>query len=342
MTKPNHFHGYLKCRLVHRRGLSFIQPDIFFGTRTSNEFFIPQYFSINLISFMDNDECECCIFIDLQDRTRLDVRFTSRSHLVTYKDGSMIYKCVFSPTQKDNRPKPSGKWKYRAPNQYLLRLYHHTNEIGHRGITNSQQIWSCPRNIQGNLWIKNIAYGYFTDLSRIQNSFDLSLVAMSSSGVTGLLPINAPNDPHYATFIPVPEQQAIERSFSMPFWISSDLIAPNNLWLKKPSGELPYYETVFPNILRVGVRPSTNLQINNREIHVPEKNIKQLKYIIVGDGDSGDGLVSAVREETSSEKAFIECSFRDTDMLKFWKRNANTNPYDPKHPELAIFTSQET
>lgn len=69
----------------------------------------------------------------------------------------------------DQAPSPTGIWRERN-GIYELKLYHHTNEAGHRGITASREIWGSRRNIRGNLWLNNIAYGYFTSLERISAS----------------------------------------------------------------------------------------------------------------------------------------------------------------------------
>ena len=182
MTSSHKRRGYIKCRLIHRPGISFIQPDILFGSRTSRSFFIPYFFSPNQVGIFGEDDIHCCISIDLSNGARTMVEFSNQDYMTSFQDGSMIYRCIYSLIRGSKFPEASGKWRHRKSDQFQLRLFHHTNDEGYRGITSSQAIWGSRRNIQGNLIFKNIAHGYFTNLPKIRNTLDLELIAMSHSG----------------------------------------------------------------------------------------------------------------------------------------------------------------
>lgn len=336
-------HGYIKCRLIHLDGRSVIQPDILFGDRMRGHFFIPHFFDPNQIAFFEGGEEDFCrLTVVVRNAVCLRVGFFKRDHLVTFADGSVIYKCVFSKIDGDGDPPVDGRWRQRGDQRFQLKLFHHTNETGHQGITESCEIWGSRRNIQGNLWLNNIAYGYFTNLPAIRTEVDLLEIAMSSSGLTGLIPTNAPYHPRYATMVHIPQQMAADRSLSMSFWIDADLIAPNHLWIHRPMDQPAYYEAVLPRVFRVGVKPDATLLIDGQEIRVPEQDQKLFEYVIVGNADTHEGLEAPYHEEETTDVAAIERFAADDEIIGFWQRNANTNQFDGRIIEHAELDAEET
>ena len=160
-------------------------------------------------------------------------------------------------------------------------------------------------------------------------------IAMSSSGLTGLIPTNAPYHPRYATLVPIPQQEAAQRSRTLSFWV--DLIAPNNLWSHSPVGQFPYYEVVLPSVFRVGLQPNADMLIDRQIICVAEQDRKIFEYVIVGNADSYEGLRAPFNEENVAERAVIEQLAGNDEIIGFWYRNQNTNLVDSRRIEQADF-----
>lgn len=330
-------HGYIKCRLIHMPGRSVIQPDILFGNRVRGHFYIPQFFDPNHIAFFGGEEDCCRLTLVVRNKICLRVGFFKRDHIITYSDGSVIYKCVFSKVDGEGDPQEDGRWRQLKNHIFQLKLFHHTNMEGYKGIKKNQEIWGSRRNIQGNLWLKNIAFGYFTNIPSIQTEEDLQKIAMSSSGLTGLIPTNAPFHPRYATLVPIPQQEAAQRSRTLTFWVDVALIAPNNLWLHSPVGQFPYYEVVLPSVFRVGLQPKADMLIDRQIICVAEQDRKIFEYVIVGNADSYEGLQAPYNEENATERALIEQLAGNDEIIGFWHRNKNTNLVDSREIEQAEF-----
>ena len=334
--QPKWKHGYIKCRLIHLGGRSVIQPEILFGNRYHGQFYIPQFFDPNQIAFfVGGAEDFCRLTLIVRDRILIRAGFFKREHFVTFPDGSVIYKCVFTIIDGEGDPQIDGRWRQRAEDRFQLKLFHHTNEKGYQGITESRSIWGSRRNIQGNLWLNNIAYGYFTNLPAIRTETDFLEIAMSSSGLTGLVPTNATYHPNYATMVRIPQQMAADRSRTMPYWIDADLIAPNHLWIHRPMNQPAYYEIVYPRVFRIGVQPDAILVIDGQEISVPESDRKLFEYVIVGDADTQEGLQAPYHEEETTDIAAIERLAVDDEIIGFWQRNANSNQFDGRIIEHA-------
>ena len=331
--------GYIKCRLIHLPGARIIQPDILFSSRIFGaKFWVPTYFDPCRLAFLGDNDGESYFSFTVAGGSGVELLIVAqRSDLVRLgNDGSAIYRCRFAHTARSRGPVQwCGKYLEKR-NRYLLRLYHHTTEAGRTGILSSGEIWSSFRNIKGDRFLNNIAYGYFTDVTRIQTEEDLLRVAMSSSGLTGLLPINAPESPNYARIIEVPQQQAADLSCSLRFWIDAEFLAPNHIWVKRPAGKPAYYEIVLPNVFRVGCEPGENLGFTSgREIYLRDGAGKRFEYVVAGDGDTHDGLVAPYHEEETASLAHIEQLAGSEEIISCWHRKANTDQYSNRRPELA-------
>ena len=330
-------YGYIKCRLIHMEGRSIIQPDILFDNRVRGNFYIPQFFDPNQIAFLGDEEDFCRLTLVVRNEICLRVGFFKRDHIITYPDGSVIYKCVFSKVDGEGDPQVDGLWRRPRSSVFQLKLFHHTNEKGYEGITKSQEIWGSRRNLQGNLWLKNISYGYFTNIPSIQTEEHLLKIAMSCSGLTGLIPTNAPYHPRYATLVAIPQQEAVHRSRAMSFWIDADLIAPNHLWVHRPLGQPVYYEVTLPSVFRVGLQPDANMLIDRQIICIAEQDRKVFEYVIVGNADNDEGLQAPYNEEDTKERALIEQLAGNDEIIGFWHRNAKTNLIDSRNIEQAEY-----
>lgn len=108
--------GFLKCRLVHMKDRSFVMPDLLFSAKMRGEFFAARFFTGNQIAFFGGDGSAdfCHLAVDLMNGTRVQVAFFRNDVVRTCRDGSVIYRCAFSPTGKKAMPQPCGKWRRRG------------------------------------------------------------------------------------------------------------------------------------------------------------------------------------------------------------------------------------
>jgi hypothetical protein len=329
--------GIIKCRLIHMDGRSVVQPDVLLSTdRRGNAFYIPRFFDANHIGFFDEPENNFCRFtVVTENEVVLRIGFFARDRIRTCADGSVIYRCHFSRVSGNTSPKSSGTWReYRG--KYQLKLYHHTNSTGYEGITRSSEIWGSRRNIQGNLWLNNIAYGYFTSVDRVRSEQDLEAMAMSSSGLTGFVPTNAPYHPIYASMVEIPKQTAADRARTIALWIDCELLAPNHLWFHMPMDRPGYYEIVLPKVFRVGLMPGENIRIAaNHQVEVTDASRRIFEYVIVGDADTHPGLQAPFHEEETTQVAAIEPLRGDQEIIECWKRLANSDQFNNRLLEYA-------
>ncbi|GGF58719.1 hypothetical protein GCM10011332_10380 [Terasakiella brassicae] len=333
-------HGYLKCRMIHMAGKSVIQPDILFANGVTKHFFVPQFFYPNQIFFLDEDTGFCTIHIAFPNDTVFRIIFFSEGLTKRCSDGSLVYKCAYAISEGHQNVTPTGVWKLKDQ-KFLLKLYHHTNDAGKKGITTSKEIWGSKTNIQGNPVLQNIEYGYFTSLGTINNEMDLMSIAMSGEGIAGFLPTNAPNAPAYGTFITVPTKQPTELSQTLWFWVDCELIAPNHLWFHRPIGEMPHYELVLPNVYRVGIKPSATLPFTGKFLTLNDQNRKVFNYVIVGDADAYNGLIAPFNEEESECIGKVQLIGDCDDIISTWKKLANTDQFSGRNVEMVQFPSKD-
>ncbi len=335
--------GYIKCRLVHLADKSFVVPDVLLASGLRKRFFSPKFFQPNQILWFGGDDSGdfCRFVITLGGHVDVNVAFFRRSVVKQCEDNSFIYKCAFGPVQEGKSLEAQGEWR-RRNDQFEIALYHHTNAAGEAGIRASKEIWSSPWNIQGVRKLTNVAYGYFTSLTRIRTIFDLWEIAMSDSGVTHFLPTNAPPDAQYAHVLDVYRQDRSDRNRPLRFWVNLEVIAPNHLWVYRPEGKATYYEIVLPRVFRVAVEPSRTLPIRGTMLDVKPSDCKRLGYVIVGDADTENGLKAPFHEEETLELAKIDEIPKGTEIIGHWHNMQNRFIYEGMKVELNQFASEES
>jgi len=329
--------GYIKCRLIHMRHGSVVQPDILFGNDKDKPFYAPTFFDPNQIAWVPDGNDDFCRFTFVANsQACLRVVFFRHDKLQTHEDGCVIYKCAYEKIDGPVWPRPDGRWR-RSGKSFHMFLYHHTDQKGYEGILSSGEIWGSTWNIQGQARLKNIAYGYFTSVRRIRSEMDLQEIAMSTIGQVGLIQTNAPLDAQFAQRIRIPDQMPSERDMRIGLWVNSTNVAPNHLWLHKPMDRPEYYEIVLPKVFRVGLQLGASISIDRGEAHVLADKRKFFEYVIVGDADTDDGLVAPYHEEETTSLAKIEILAPDDDIIGFWNSNANSDQYTGRvleHAEL--------
>lgn len=334
--------GFLKCRLVHMKDRSFVMPDLLFSAKMRGEFFAARFFTGNQIAFFGGDGSAdfCHLAVDLMNGTRVQVAFFRNDVVRTCRDGSVIYRCAFSPTGKKAMPQPCGKWRRRGKAFELL-LYHHTNSEAEKGIRASGELWSSPWNIQGSKKLENISYCYFTSIPSIRSEEHLRNVAMSQAGVAHFLPTNAPCSPEFASALEVPKRTPKDMGRSLGYWIDVEDVSPNHLWFHQPMFEPAYYEVVLPRVYRVGVEPGHTLPIDGKRVQAGQSSRKLLNYVVVGLADSPEGLAAPYNEEETLSLAKIDAPAEGEEIISTWKAKKNSHQYSEMPVEVAQLAGQE-
>src|SRR6266568_685002 len=91
---------------------------------------------------------------------------------------SQLYQCTFEGP-RSIAGFTTGLCRSMPSGDFALRIYHHTTRNNAASIASSGELWSSPWNLAGTRKLANVAYGYFTSLSRIKSEADLHLIAMA-------------------------------------------------------------------------------------------------------------------------------------------------------------------
>lgn len=334
--------GFIKCRLVHMEDKSFVLPDVLMASGESRVFYSPQFFHPNQIGWFGGDGSAdfCRIHVEVLGQVDLEIAFFRTGMVKHCADGSFIYKCAFRSIGTNVLPPPQGAWRQRDE-QFELALFHHTTSDGAKGIQDSSEIWSSPWNIQGTQELKNIAYGYFTCIPKIENVMHLVEVAMAENGQALFLPTNAPNDAQFAFTLDVYKRTTRDIEVPLLFWVNVELIAPSHLWLHVPLQEATYFEIVLPKVFRIGVKPGQSLPTNGSLLDLTPQDCRNFEYVIVGDGDTREGLLAPYHEEETLQIAKVDEAPTGSEIIDRWYERRNTYTFGDRAVELAILNKDQ-
>ncbi|QKK27024.1 hypothetical protein [Rhizobium hidalgonense] len=323
------YEGFLKLRLGHSEGRSYLVPDVLIAVG-GYRFFLPTFFGPPLLSFNIEPGRHFADFnLDVghprtTKRERLVVRIRSEDRVRVYDDGAQIYRCTFEGPRA-LASFASGLCSPDGGGDFLLQLYHHTTPANARNIKSSGELWSSAWNLAGTRKLTNIAYGYFTTLSEIQSEEDLRTIAMASQGTIQFQTTSGRLREEVLS-LKVYRDRTRDRTAALAFSVSSELIAPAHLYLHPPVGHEPaYFEVVCPDILRVGVLPKAKLRLSSSQIGVEQLEIKAFDYVIIGDAGTLDGLAAPFDEEETKQITHLEKITLETDLFDFWLANQNTD-----------------
>lgn len=328
------FHyGYLKCRLVHMNERSFVVPDVLMVSGSKQGFYSPQFFYPNQIAFFGEGGSPglCRLRVEITGGAEAEIVFFRARMTKHCADNSFIYKCAFRLIEGGVQPPTQGTWRRRGE-AFELSLYHHTNAVGEAGIRKSGEIWNSPWNIQGTQKLKNIAYGYFTSIPKLDNVLHLMEIAMAENGSAYFLPTNAPNDAQLAHSLPVYKRYRQDIDRPMRFWVDVEVISPSHLWLHRPRDEAAYYEVVLPKVFRVGVNPDQTIPIKGTRVNIGCQDCKTFMYVIVGDADTEWGLTAPFHEEETFQLAKIDVIPTGSEIIGTWYEKQNSYVF----PHLAV------
>lgn len=288
--------GFVKVRLAHSEGRSYLIPDILIGVG-GLRYFVPSFFSPPIIAFNVEPGKHLADFsmdVGAARSTRLSrllVRIKSEDRVLTYDDGAQLYRCTFEGPRKiasfakgECRPAPGG--------DFVIRVYHHTTAANAANIRASGELWSSAWNLAGTRRLANVAYCYFTTLPSIRSEEDLRLVAMASDE-TIQFQTTSGRPREEVVSLQVYRGSTRDRTAAMPFDIACASIAPAHLYLHPSVGTEPaYYEVVSPEIVRLGVIPSAKLLVSRTEVSMSAADAKGFDYVVLGNAGSADGLTN--------------------------------------------------
>lgn len=335
-------YGFLKCRLVHMEDKSFVLPDALLAHGDSQVFYSPQFFHPNQIGWFGGDGSAdfCRVHVEVLGGVDVEIAFFRTGVVKHCADGSFIYNCAFRSVGTNQLPHPQGEWR-RTDNLFELALYHHTTDVGAKGIFESGYLRSSPWNIQGTQELKNIAYGYFTCIPKMENVMHLMEVAMAENGQALFLPTNAPNDAQFAFTLDVYKRTPRDIEVPLLFWVDVELISPSHLWLHVPHDDATYYEIVLPKVFRVGVEPGQTLPISGDRVEMTPKDCRNFEYVIVGDGDTRDGLLAPYHEEETLQIAKVDDVPTGSEIIGRWHEKRNSTTFGDRTVELALINRDE-
>lgn len=333
--------GYVKVHLGHSQRGTVIVPDLIFARSGPWRFFQPSFFGPCNIGFNVEPELHVAHFTAdvglprANQHTRLDIRFRSDAHVLSYPDGSQLYACrILGPSNLATCC--SGRCKRAENGDFEVELFHHTNSTAYYSIRCSQELWASAWNLQGTRRLTNVAYVYLTCLPRIQTPEDLNRIAMASDGVLRFQ-TTSNRIMEEVLEIPVYRENTEGRTNSIKVSVPAAIIAPAHL-LFHPfvPPEPAYYEVVGPEIFRIGLVPGATLPIPRGRACPVDGGLKHFSYIVMGDASETAGLQAPYDEEETHQVMHHE-ELVGQDMFGFWLANANTDQVTGRHPEARIF-----
>lgn len=160
-----------------------------------------------------------------------------------------------------------------------IALYHHTSKENEQLIRESGFFKGSKWNLQGTNELTEVHYIYFTNIPKIEDSFDLFDIGMADKG-TDLVIIT---DNGEKEIIEVYRDNPINRPAALKVWIDWNLISTNHLILHNDQashlnptevGTYSWWEVFMPYIFRVPVKVNSNLN----HTYNRKKNEYKLRY----------------------------------------------------------------
>jgi hypothetical protein len=344
--------GYVKCKLVHRRGESLIIPDqVYLDDGDALLWFQPLAYMANELVKTPED-IGCALPVDVSMGQSLLVTFEASAHVRSYADGAHLYRCVIQG--------PAGLASYATGRARLspdglvyVDLYHHTDGKSKSAILKSRLLRGSAWNIRGTHRVENIAYGYLTPLDRIATKQDLYEIAMASEGFLRFQRDNVVVPDLITTEwleahrddvlqLSVYRENTVNRRATVRLSVDAAALAPQHVLRHDPWGSPVYFEVSNPMVHRVGLQPGTGAQFNRRGELKEQADLKRFGYLVVGDATSLAGLAAPYDEETTEQVYKIEITGEETDLLNFWFDNANQDLFTGRDVEFQRLSPMET
>jgi len=319
--------GFIKLRLGHDFGRSYLVPDVLIGVAGAR-YFLPSFFGPPMIAFNVEGRHFADFSIDVgspraSELARLLVRIRSDDRVRVYDDGAQLYRCTFEGPRTIARF-ASGLCHSLANGDFAIEVFHHTKPETATLIQASGELWSTAWNLAGTRQLANVAYTYFTSLPRIETEEDLRRIAMASDGKLHFQ-TTSNRDREEILTLPVYRGNTKDRTAPLSFVVPCGIIAPAHLLSHPSVGSNPaYFEAIGPEIVRVGVNPNATLPFSGREIRAHADDLKHFDYVVIGDAARVDGLAAPYDEEETNHVTLLE-RLNKVDLFQFWLANQNTD-----------------
>lgn len=326
------YNGFIKCKLVHNTFYSIIIPDqIYLEFGGEMLWFQPLFFSGNYISEFKGTH-NCSLAVDISHGCNLRINFQNTDLVSRLNDNSLVYSCrIEGPSNLYNYTTGCARILNGCP---FIKLYHHTSKKAEEGILKSNEFWSSNWNIQGTKKTTNISYLYLTSLPKISCPDDLKEIAMSTAGKLGFR-VDANSSNVADLVLDVYRESTENRTNAISTWVRSDLLASQPCYRHLPPDGFGYHAIVSPFIQRVGVEFETSVRFENGNLK--PRLPKHFDYVVVGEAATISGLKAPYDEENTYEILKIEQLKDPEEILTFWIKNGNSNQYDNKDIQVALF-----
>lgn len=342
------YEGFIKCKLIHGEGWSFIYPDMIFLGERLGKWIQPLFFLPNVLEKTE-DNVFATIFVDISCHQTLKIQFSSSDFELRGDDGSEYYQCKITGP-KDVEEYSTGSYIVRGEfkNGPLVTLFHHTSNDAKDSIIRTQECWLSRWNIQGNKQLKNIGFVYMTCLPEIAKQQDLFMIGMASNGklqfvrdgayIPDLLFSNwkelYSND---ILDLEVYRENTAGRKNTIELIVDPSRLTPQPIIKHTPPGEQIYFEIVNPFTHRIGFVPNATWKLDLASHNHEYNEVKFLDYIVVGDGLTIDGLMAPFDEENTTFIGKVQRIENAKNILEFWFHNSNSDLYSCIDTELAEF-----
>ena len=313
--------GLVKVRLVHAKHGSVLLTDHILVRGAAPFWFQPQWVYAPILHFAS--KASTVLHVGLANKVGSDpiveVQFDDGGLVADLADRSQIYECHVKASADVTRFR-SGRWRPRPDGGVDLRLYHHTTKANKKSILASREIWGSPWNFQGNKKLLNCSYAYFTSLQRISGRDDLKRIGMAHDGRLALRLDQASDGAPPDVVLQVYRESTENRKDTVSLWVPAEHVAPSHVW--KHTTDRVEYEVAHPWIYRVGMAPDGRYAIAGDDAAVAQPDLKQFRYVVLGDCRTQDGLAAPYDEEETSETFLIE-DLEGKTLFDFWRENAN-------------------
>jgi len=332
-TRPNVIDGFIKLKLVHESGASLLVPDLLAADLDGMRWFQPQFFYAHQFAFVDG-VAMADFRVEVSGGPLVNIWFAAGGFVASLADSSQVYRCLISgpPNLADHAV---GTCSLQASGDFHLDLFHHTTNEAAEAIRKSGHFRGSAWNIQGTRELQNVAYAYFTSLSRVASEEDLAKIAMASSGFIGLRRTNAVSVSD-AFQLQVYRQSTLDRTAALEASVPASLVATQHVYRHAPRGHAVYYEACHPDIYRVGLQPGQVAAFADGQVTVSEAERKRFEYMVIGDADTEAGLKAPFDEDETKSLLHIEtCGGQN--IFDFWVSHANSDQVSGRAPELLVF-----
>lgn len=177
-----------------------------------------------------------------------------------YADGSALYECRIEGVENLGR-----KCSFEHE-EFLLRLYHHTNSERLPQIIDSGRLRASRWNYEGTMEHKSRHFIYFTDVASLNTPDDFRRVAMSDGGVKICLEYDQPA--YGLEILDVPERSKQTMDARLELLVEPDLIESQPMLYHDQSarneGRSLYWELLHQNIFRIPVHPGGSITVTEQ------------------------------------------------------------------------------